>query len=146
MILGPQLSLCRSHTVDLLGGRAGNLAMCRSARKGPALALPTLWAEHRSSRATSSASPSVSATRRYQHLAQDPSLQCADSSAPARSDYAGHFAHAALQPVKAYVPRHALHDLSRIQVFRQDAGGKSQRQRCWTPLHLTIMLCYIANL
>ncbi|KAI0569018.1 hypothetical protein TUN199_11769, partial [Pyrenophora tritici-repentis] len=87
-------------------GKAGDLVTRRSARKGPTLALPTLRAEQRSFRATLSASPSTTAA--------------------ARTEFAGHFAHAALELVKAFVPRSSLHDQIHAQLDRgsnQDARG-----------------------
>ncbi|KAF2844253.1 hypothetical protein T440DRAFT_484327 [Plenodomus tracheiphilus IPT5] len=76
-----QLRATPAMELQLRSGRMGDLATRRSAaRKGPASALPIPLAEY-------------------------PSSKRADSSAPARPNYAGHFAHAALQPVKAYIPR-----------------------------------------
>jgi hypothetical protein len=66
---------CNSHyraplaaRASTCAGRAGDLATRMFAKKGPASALPTLLTEHPSSRATWSASPSVSASQRYQQL------------------------------------------------------------------------------
>jgi tetratricopeptide (TPR) repeat protein len=126
--LPPWSSPC-GHAIHLRSGRAGDLAARMYARKGPASALPTLLAEHPSSRATSSASPSVSASQRYPLLFG--ALQRADSSAATRVDYAGHFAHAALQPVKAYVPRSSLHAQIYAQLSRDAADSGTRKLVVW---------------
>ncbi|KAL1641603.1 hypothetical protein SLS61_010027 [Didymella pomorum] len=55
----------------------------------------------------------------------------ADSSAAVRPDFAGHFAHAALDTVKAFVPRSSLHDRIHAQLARDAADSGTRTLVVW---------------